>query len=1002
LQVIEEQQVDRVFLPFVALEQLAELVSTQNRHSGSLREVITAGEQLRITAAIIGMFASGRIRLINQYGPTESHVVSYYELAGPSKDWPLLPPIGRPIHNARLYILDPTGQPVPVGVSDELFIGGVTAAHGYLNHPELTAARFIPDPFQADPAARLYRTGDLCRWLPDGNLEFLGRLDQQVKIRGYRVEPGEVEAVVEKHPAVRECVVTVWEVAPGEQQLAGYVIPVEHETCSNRELRGYVRQYLPDYMVPACFELLSKFPLTPSGKVDRRALPAPGRSREVGGQPYAPPQSPMEEALAGIWAEVLNLPWIGRRDNFFELGGHSLQAMRVIARISHELKVKVTVRQLLEAQTIEALASQLGTGGMEFHAPIQPVSRESSPQLSFAQERLWFLAEYEPESTAYHLPQAYRLAGNLGVEVLERALAEIVQRHESLRTTFRMIDGQAVQIIAPFAGFRLPVADLTELPPPAREPAARRLIAEDVAVPFDLASGPLFKAKLFRLEATDHILLVNSHHIISDGWSLGVFCNELSGFHTAFQTGQPASMPPLAVQYADYAVWQRQWLRGEVLEEQVRYWLGHLADAPVLELPTDHPRPLRQTYAGATLPIIIPSELAARLNDFNRELLATPFMTLLAVFQVLLSRHSGQTDILVGTPIANRQRIEVEDLIGFFVNTLVMRGDLSGGPGFREVVERGRRVALDAYQHQGLPFEELVRRLNPARDLGRHPLFQVMFALQNAPEHALELAGLTTSVQPLPGSTTHFDLELHLWQRRDEWVGNFVYNTDLFDAATIERMAGHYLTLLEALLTEPERSVMEVPMLTAAERHQLLVEWNATTTDYPRDKCVHELFEQQVERTPDAVAVVLGEQSLTYRELDQQANRAACRLREIGVGVGDLVAVCIERSFAELAAVLGIMKTGAAYVPLDPDYPQQRQIQMLEDSGAGVLLAQGKFVSRFPADQPLMVWETMAQTCTRVSERLSGGADPNRNWAYVIYTSGSTGKPKGAYLPQAS
>ena len=641
---------------------------------------------------------------------------------------------------------------------------------------------------------------------------------------------------------------------------------------------------------------------------------------------------------------------------------------------------------------------------------INRVSREHPLPLSFAQERLWFLTEYEPTSTAYGLFIANRLRGPLDVAALERSLVEIVNRHEVLRTTFQIQEGKPVQIIAAPGGFTLSMIDLAGWPSAEREAEAQRLLAQRCQLPFDLANRPLFDAVLLRLDAEIHLLLLRVHHVVFDGWSVGILRRELVALYAAFHQGQPSSLPPLSVQYADYAVWQQQWLQGQKSERHLEYWRGQLADAPVLELPTDRPRPSQQTHSGARHTFNLPPELSARLKTFNQHEGVTPFMTLLAAFQVLLSRYSRQQDILVGTMIANRQRVEFEQLIGCFVNTLVMRCDLSGEPTFREVVSRTRRTALDAYEHQDLPFEKLVEELNPIRDQSRHPLFQVMFAMQNTPEHPLALAGLEVCDYPLPQEAIRIDLEVHFWERDDGWLGEFLFNTNLFDRETIARMAGHYLTLLEEALTEPNRPVSRLPMLSTVERQQLLVEWNVTEREYPRDKCIHRLFEEQAERTPDAVAAVFEKNSLTYRELNDRANRLAHHLRSLGVGPDVLVGLCVERSLEMVVALLGILKAGGAYWALEENLPEERFRLMLADAQPRVLLARRKSVKHFsslagktPGDSP-----TGTITVAAIEDLLEsspGGIIPNTppnqagDPAYVSYTSGSTGRPKGVVVP---
>ena len=968
---------------------------------GALRLVQVGGDVMPIAAARLWCeLGLHSVRLINRYGPTETTMFSTaYEVPTNLSNAGQLTrvPIGRPVGSRTIYILNGQGEPVPVGVTGEIYIGGDTLARGYLNRPELTSERFVPDPFRTQSGSRFYRTGDLARYLPDGNIEFLGRADFQVKIRGYRIELGEIESVMMRHSAVREAVVIVREDGLGDRFLAAYVVVKRGAKCPLNDLRNHAETTLPVHMVPARFVEVEHLPLTRSGKVDRQALQKVQGKELIHAVERVNPRSTIEAQLAAIWQQVLEIPQPGIHDNFFHLGGHSLKAVRLVSRVRKEFGVALSVRSVFEFPTVAGLAEQLQVVTADKDPPLEPVSRNGSLRLSFAQERLWFLWEYEPKNNAYSIPKAYRLAGPLDADIIERAMSHVVQRHESLRTTFQMQDSYPVHIIAPAFEFRLPGEDLSSVPQGDREREAQGRMTRDLQKPFDLAAGPLIWAKLYRLGAQDHILLVNMHHSISDGWSAEVFCRELSEFHRGLYSGLPRVLPALRVQYPDYAVWQREWLQGPVLEGQLDYWRKQVGDAPILALPTDRPRPPLQTYAGARHDITIPPAMAARLEVLNRETGATPFMSLLAVFQVLLARYSGQEDILVGTPVANRQRMELEQLIGFFVNTLVMRGDLSGKPSFRELVRRDRQTALEAYQHQDLPFEALVKELNPVRDLSRHPLFQVMFAMQNAPEHPLVLAGLETAPYELRGTTTHFDLELHVWMRGGSWKGRFVYNTDLFDDGTIERMAGHYLVLLENLLTDPDRPVIQAPILTNAERDQILVEWNRTERDYPRDKCIHQLFEEQVERTPDAVAVVFEDESLSYRELDARANQLAHHLHELGTRPELLVALCLERSLEIVVAIYGTLKAGGAYVPIDPSYPADRVAFMLADANASVIITQDRLRERLPPTPAKVIClDTDWESIERESQDVLEASVVAENRAYVIYTSGSTGRPKGA------
>jgi amino acid adenylation domain-containing protein/FkbM family methyltransferase len=622
-------------------------------------------------------------------------------------------------------------------------------------------------------------------------------------------------------------------------------------------------------------------------------------------------------------------------------------------------------------------------------------------ELSFAQERLWFLDQLEPGSPAYNIFSAIRLAGHLNVIALEQSLGEILRRHEVLRTTFVTEGDQPEQRISPATAFTLPRIDLSTMTKERREAKARELASEEASRPFDLTTGPLLRATLLQLTPQEHVLLLTVHHVVFDGWSWGILYRELSASYGAFSKGDPSPLPELPIQYADFAVWQKEWLRGEVLEKQLMFWREHLNGVSPLELPTDRPRPAVQTFHGATHTFEFPQDLTEALQGLSRKVGVTLFMTLLTAFQCLLHRYTGQDDIVVGTPIANRNRAEIEGLIGFFVNTLVMRTDTSGNPVFRELLNQVKKAALDAYTHQDLPLEKLVEELQPERDLSRNPLFQVMFAMQNVPIATLELSGLTPGPLATERTKTRFDLEVHLQAAKEGIEGKFVYNIDLFDVATIERMIGHYQKILEGIVANPDFRLSELPLLTENERQQLQVEWNNTSTDYPRDKCIHELFEEQVKRSPGAVAVVFEERRLTYRELNRKANQVAHYLRKQGVGPEVLVGICVERSLEMIAGILGILKAGGAYVPLDPTYPKERLVFMLEDSQATVLLTQQKLAEGLPAIQPEVICldasEYLAAAAKMQDTNPDCGATPE-NLAYVIYTSGSTGLPKGVSI----
>jgi len=1005
-EVIEEERITT--LHFVPSMLQAFLTKGEAARGSWLKRVICSGEALgyelqeRFHAQLPG------VELHNLYGPTEAAVdVTYWacERGGGRRSVP----IGRPIANTGIYILDREQKPVPVGVAGELYIGGEGLGRGYLKRPGLTAERFVPHPFSTEPGGRLYRTGDLARFMAGGEVEFLGRIDHQVKVRGLRIELGEIEAALAEHEAVRECVVVSREDTPGDVRLVAYLVLDGGAGRVASVWRRFLREKLPEYMIPSAFVRLDELPLLPNGKVDRRALPAARGARpELEGE-FAAPRNQIEEVLAGVWAEVLGVEQPGIHDNFFDLGGHSLLAAQVVSRIHEAFKVELPLRFVFETPTVAGLAERLsaviaGGGEPDAHA-IERAPREGNPPVSIVQQRLWFLDQLEPGNIAYNIPVAIRLSGLLDVSALERCVGEIVGRHEALRTTFTIVEGQPVQVVAPLEPWRLRVVDLRGLAENSREAEALSLAGEEARRPFDLARGPLLRARLLRLDAEEYMLLLTMHHIVSDGWSIGVFVRELTTLYKAFSNGEASPLPELSIQYADYSQWQWGRLAGELLDNQLSYWKRQLGGGlPVIELPTDRPRPPKTTFRGATEPWSFPSELSEQLKAVGRRRGATLFMTLMSAFQTLLHRYTGLDDVVVGTPIAGRTRVEAEGLIGFFANTLVLRGDLSGDPAFEELLARVREVTLEAHAHQDVPFEMLVEELQPARDLSHTPLFQVMLAMQNAPLPEMRLRGMRVSQIEIDNGTAKFDLILFVRETGKGLEGTWEYNTDCLDRATIRRMAGHFETLLRGVINDPRQRLSELPLLTAPERRQLLVEWNHTGTPYPEAECLHHFFETQARLTPHAIALVCDHERWTYRELNRRANQLSHYLRSLGVGPESLVAVMMERSVELIVAMLGVLKAGGAYVPLDPAYPCERLRFMLEDTRTPVLLTQARLLDQVPAAHNAQVVRLDADW-----EEIGGGseADPARSasakhLAYVIYTSGSTGRPKGVAITHYS
>jgi amino acid adenylation domain-containing protein/FkbM family methyltransferase len=1255
----------------------------------SLRRVFSGGEALPVAVAS-RFYTRLDAQLVNLYGPTESSIdATHFACTSEALDQltgRATVAIGKPIANVYVYVLDDRGQPVPPGVAGELHIGGIGLAHGYLNRPDLTAEKFVPDPFSLEPGARIYRTGDLARYTPQGDVEFLGRLDHQVKIRGYRIELGEIEAVLRRHPQVRSGMVIVREDESGEPRLVGYVVPqqgadvldrrlyrlpnnlqVAHlnrnetevlykeifedesylrhgiklsdESCvfdvganigmfslfvqqrwphaqvhafepipttykvletniqlhglnvrpyncglsersgtatftfypqmsamsgmytdaqedesltraymanqdaqlgavadellqgrfasenfvcplktisevihennieridllkvdvekselnvlsgiadedwprirqlvievhdengrlreitdllqrhgfnviceqdsllahtslynlyavhpsrveaSNGDrhgtiktsveqspaesilsvsaLRRYFKENLPEYMIPATFVMLKAMPLLPNGKVDINSLPAPDAIRPDLEEEFAAPRTPIEEVLAGIWSQVLGIERIGIKDSFFDLGGHSLLVMQVISRVRRVFNVNLPLRSMFEAPTVAGFAEKVEEALRQSEdlqiPPITPVPRDKPLPLSFAQQRLWFLQQLDTASTVYNLPHAIRLSGSLNVTALRQTLDEIVRRHENLRTTFDMVDGQPIQVIKPAEPVDMPVTDLSHLPSDERESKVRQLATDEALTPFDLSTGPLLRVSLLRLSPDEHVALLTMHHIISDGWSFGVFIREIAALYGSFLNNQTMPLTDLPIQYADYAVWQREWLSGENLELQLAYWKSQLSgELPIIELPLDHPRPAVQTFNGEALTTSFPRELTGALKALSREEGVTLFMAGLAIFQTLLHRYSGQTDILVGSPIAGRQQAETEALIGFFVNTLVFRTDLSGDPTFRELLQRVREVALGAYTHQDLPFEKLVEELQPARDLSRSPLFQVMFAIQNAPASPPDLSGISVSFLDAGGVPAKFDLSMTMTDTGSDLINTINYNTDLFDYSTITRLFDHLHNLVESIVRQPDRRLSEFNLLAEAEQQQVVVEWNQTAVVYGTPRALHEFVESQVARTPEATALVFEDEEVSYGELNERANKVARHLQSLGIGPDVIVGVCMERSVELVVGLLGILKAGGAYLPLDPAYPSERLQFMLADARPPVLLTQEPLLTTLPVHEAQVVcldapeWKTpLAWDAQNPTIEVS---DQNLN--YVIYTSGSTGRPKGA------
>ncbi|KGV05971.1 amino acid adenylation domain protein [Burkholderia pseudomallei MSHR4300] len=998
-------------------EEAAGNIERANVVAHRLRYVIFGGEALEPRTLASWYARHGeRTQLVNMYGITETTVhVTYCALRAEDAMRLGASPIGVRIPDLQLYVLDDRREPVPMGVTGELYVGGAGVARGYLNRPELTRERFIDDPFVA--GGRLYRTGDLARWRTDGSLEYLGRNDFQVKIRGFRIELGEIEAQLAKVAGVREVVVLARDSAADTDQNADLNASATANSSEKRlvayytgdadvaALRAQAAQHLPSYMVPSAYVRLDAWPLTPNGKLDRRALPAPADDAYARAE-YEAPRGAKEEALAAIWRELLHVERVSHHDNFFELGGHSLLAVQLVSRLRQALSVEVALGTVFDAPVLSALAERLEAENTEVLPPIPLAPRDGRIALSLAQQRLWFLTQLEGVSEAYHMSGAVRLDGPLNREVLQRALNRIVMRHEALRTCFAREEGEPIQVIRPHADLTVSYHDLREAE--QSEQRAKDLSQAHASAPFDLSRDLPVRVLLLQLADEAHVVQVVMHHIASDGWSVGVFLQELSALYGSFIAEQDDPLAPLPLQYADYAAWQRRWLASGQLEKQGAFWQTNLSGAPtLLELPTDRPRPPKQSHAGASVEVKLGAALSERVKRLSQRHGVTPYMTLLSSWAAVLSRLSGQEEVVIGSPVAGRNRTEVEALIGFFVNTLALRLDLSSEPTVGELLKRTKAQVLSAQAHQDLPFDQVVERVKPPRSTAHPPLFQVMFVWQNMPAGELTIPGLTIRAVETPLQTAQFELTLSLQEAGDDIVGHLNYASALFDESTVRRYVTYWCRLLEGMTAgAADQTIVGLPLLDEAERKQVVYEWNATERDYPIEQCIHQLFEAQVDRKPEAIALTFDGQRLSYAELNARANRLAHYLQARGVGPDRLVALCAERGIEMVVGLLAILKAGGAYVPLDPAYASDRLRGIVEDSQPALVLADavgraalGELDGALPVidlETDALCWREMPATNPEVASQHV------HHLAYVIYTSGSTGQPKGVMVEHAS
>ncbi len=968
----------------------------------SLRRVICSGEALSAELQR-RFFERLPCELHNLYGPTEAAVDVTYWQCDPHDERASVP-IGRPVANTQIHIVDKHDQIVPIGVAGELLIGGAQVARGYHNRPELTAERFSVIGDKTEYRSRsgrvatmpntVYRTGDLARWRADGTIDYLGRIDFQVKLRGFRIELGEIETVLLQHEAVREAVVVL-----RDERLVAYVVG----EVAPQMVRAYLKPLLPDYMVPSDVVVLETMPLSPNGKIDRKQLPTPERTTSDAPIVY---RSPLEEGIAAIWATVLQRDRIDPHANFFDLGGHSLLATQVVARIRPIYKTKLSVRALFEAPTIAALTDHVTAAMRDVQEVLPPITAApigTHYPLSAEQQRLWVLHQIEAQRAAYNIPLVLKLEGALDVGALERSVQQVVARHAALRTGFEVVRDRPMQTIHDHAPLDMPYFQHIEYLDLAQR------IADETRRPFDLTAPPLIRAQLLQLDDATHALLLTIHHIIADGWSLNILLREVAQFYA----DDALTLPPLHLRYVDYAQWQTTALNDTALQPQLDYWREALAGLPPrIELPTDRPRPAVQSANGRIHYFDFDPALTRALKQTARDQDVTLFMLLLAGYATLLSRYSNQTDFAIGSGIANRTRPEVESLIGFFVNTLVLRMDTDGEPTFADLLARVRETTLGAYTHQDVPFERLVELLQPERDMRHSPFFQTIFTLQNLPPTAeIALPDVQVSALEIVETAAKLDITILMWEQDGGLVGTLEYNADLFDATTIERMVTHFETLLQSAVHNVDAPILALEMVGGAERAQLAA-WNDTAASYPADATITSLFAEQVAATPDSVAIIFGETQLTYRELDERTDAVAAALQANGVNAGETVAIFLGRSHQMIVAILGVLKAGGIYVPVDPEYPTSRIAYMIEDCGTNLVLTDTAHIAQL--DTPLLKLDIERYSVLSLRDRcangrsLFGSNSPNTEYripsspAYIIYTSGSTGQPKGCVVRHES
>jgi amino acid adenylation domain-containing protein len=993
----------------------------------SLRLVFASGEAL--TQDLVKFFAQkSQAQLHNLYGPTEAAIdVTFYPCQPEASE--INVPIGQPIANTQIHILNDQQQPVPIGVAGELYIGGVGLAQGYWQQPELTAERFIQTEW-----GRLYRSGDRARWEHHGVIRYLGRNDRQVKLNGLRIELGEIEVSLFRHPQVKQVAVTMHN-NESSAYLTAYVLgEFANMTTMSQTLTQFLSDRLPNYMVPTQWLLLETFPLTANGKLDWQALPKPGQTPTPSSRPV---ETATEKMIAEIWGDVLRRDSIGAMENLFEIGGNSLIATRINSRLQEAFQQELPLQNMFNHPTIAQFASYIDrTHSAQKDQPHKledwqiatTTVRPKLLPLSFAQQRLWFLDQLQPGTGNYNIPVAVRIQGQLDTDALLAAMTQLIQRQEGLRFQFINQAGEPHIAIRSPESFMLPCVDLSSQSLAEQEQTLKQAMRQEIIQPFDLSQDWLIRGQLLKAAEQDYVLLLTLHHIVTDGWSMDILVQELAALYRSIVLDRPVDMPPLPIQYVDFALWQRQYLQGEILDRQLNYWQTALAEPrPVLQLPTDAARSRIQTFEGAVHQFALSPELSQSLKTLAQQENTTLFVLLLAAYKVVLAKYTGQDDIIVGCPIANRRQAQLENIIGLFVNTLVLRDQVNSTDTFQQFLAQVRQHTYDAYDHQDLPFEYLVEQLQPERDLSYNPLFQVKFRLENAPTASIELPGISLSKLPQIGFSSKLDLSLDMYETETQLVGGFEYNQTLFQAETIARFQQHFVNCLTTIVQNPAQEIATISLLSEQEQRQLLVEWNQTDRPYPENELFIQRFEAQAAQFPEAIALLYqpanlntAPTTLTYQELNQRSNQLARHLQSLGVTAETLVGICLERSLDMIIALLAVFKAGGAYVPLDANYPEERLRFMLKDAQVKVLLTQSHLSANLPstnlpsanlpsANLPSANLPT-DNTTTIALDQLdySHYATHNfpcpariNNLAYLIYTSGSTGLPKGVLVEHA-